>query len=89
MVVFIFLLSVSYVLVICSFLRLRHTRPELARPYRAIGGQTAAWIGAALSVAVMLSCYQLQVAALTCTIVGLVALLAYFVAQRRSAAVTR
>jgi ethanolamine permease len=87
MVVFIFLLSVSHELVIFSFLRLRHTQPGATRPYRAIGGRTVAWIGAALSLAVMLSCYQLQVTALTCTVVGLAALLAYFVAQSRSAAI--
>ncbi len=86
MVVFIFLLSVSHELIILSFLRLRQAQPQLIRPYRAIGGSSAAWIGAALSLAVMLSCYQLQVSALTCTLVGLAALLVYFIAHGRRAA---
>jgi ethanolamine permease len=86
MVVFIFMLSVAYELIVLSFLRLRRTQPQLARPYRAIGGSVAAWVGAALSLAVMLSCYQLQMSALTCTIVGLAALLVYFVAHGRRVA---
>ena len=56
MVVFIFLLSVSHELIMLSFLRLRHTQPALDRPYRAIGGAPAAWLGAALSLAVLISC---------------------------------
>jgi ethanolamine permease len=86
MVVFIFMLSVSHELIILSFLRLRHAQPKLARPYRAIGGSPAAWLGAALSLAVMISCYQLQMGALTVTMVGLAALLVYFLAAGRSRA---
>jgi ethanolamine permease len=86
MVVFIFMLSVSHELIILSFLRLRRTQPQIARPYRAIGGSVAAWLGAALSLAVMLSCYQLQMSALSCTLVGLAALLVYFVAHGRRVA---
>jgi ethanolamine permease len=56
MVLFIFLLSVSHELIMLAFLRLRHTQPALDRPYRAIGGSPAAWLGAALSLAVLISC---------------------------------
>jgi ethanolamine permease len=56
MVVFIFMLSVSHELIMLAFLRLRRTQPALDRPYRAIGGSPAAWLGAALSLAVLISC---------------------------------
>lgn len=78
MVVFIFLISVSYVLVLLAFIRLRREQPSLARPYRAIGGQTAAAVATVLAIAVMISCYQLQALALSCAIAVLVALAVCF-----------
>lgn len=74
MVVFIFLISVSYVLVLLAFIRLRRTQPSLVRPYRAIGGQALAVLAILLTLAVMVSCYQLQAVALTYAIGALLAL---------------
>jgi ethanolamine permease len=82
MVIFIFLISVSYVFVLASFLRLRGSAADLVRPYRALGGRPAAVLATLLSLAVMLSCYQLEVTALSWAIAALIALYAYFVIRR-------
>jgi ethanolamine permease len=73
-VVFIFLISVSHALVLVSFIRLRRQRAELPRPYRAGGGQFLAGIATLLSLAVMVSCYQLQAVALRYAVGALIAL---------------
>ena len=82
MVVFIFLISVSHILLIASFLRLRRSQPLLERPYRAIGGSRMAYIAGGLSLAVISSCYELEVRALTCSILGLAALTFFFRIKR-------
>jgi ethanolamine permease len=78
MVVFIFLISVSHVFVLLTFIHLRRTSPVLVRPYRARGGVFLACVAMVLSVAVMVSCYHLQAKALTVAIGALVALWAYY-----------
>jgi ethanolamine permease len=82
MVIFIFLISVSHVLVLSSFLMLRRREPGLDRPFRALGGQGAAAVAVCLSIGVMVSCYLLEVTALSCAIAVLIALLAYFLVFR-------
>lgn len=57
MIVFIFLISVSHLLIVATFIQLRRARPDLPRPYRARGGQLIAWLGGALSCLVAFSCY--------------------------------
>ena len=79
MVVFIFLISVSHVLVLAAFLRLRHREPDLVRPYRAPGGSGIAVVAMLLSLSVMVSCYQLEVRALRVAILALVALTLHFI----------
>jgi ethanolamine permease len=79
MVVFIFMISVSHVMLLASFIRLRGTEPGLGRPYAALGGRATAAVGCVLSLAVLVSCYQLQVRALQLTIAGLALLTAHFV----------
>jgi len=79
MVVFIFLISVSHVLLLAAFLRLRRYEPAMARPYRALGGSAVAAIALLLSLAVMVSCYQLEVSALRVAIVALLLIAAHFV----------
>jgi ethanolamine permease len=74
MVVFIFLISVSHVLVLIAFIGLRRRQAELPRPYRAAGGQLVAGLATLLSLAVMVSCYQLQAVALRYAVGGLIAL---------------
>ena len=75
MVVFIFLISVSHFLLLAAFLRLRQRESGLARPYRALGGQLAGAVAALLSIAVMISCYELESRALQAA-VGLLAVVA-------------
>ena len=78
MVVFIFLISVSHVMLLVSFIRLRRREPALPRPFRAFGGPGIAAVAVVLSLAVMVSCYQLEVRALRLAIVAIVALTAHF-----------
>ncbi len=79
MVVFIFLISVSHVMLLATFIRLRRAEPALARRYRAKGGQVAAVIALLLSVSVMVSCYGLEFRALSVAILLLVLLMTHFV----------
>jgi ethanolamine permease len=85
MVVFIFLISLSHLLLIGSFIRLRMRRHELTRPYRAIGGQAMAWLAGAMSCVVVASCQRMQPTAVNWTIAGLVVLLACYRLARRAA----
>ena len=78
MVVFIFLISVSHMLILAAFLWLRHQEPGLARTYRALGGSPIAVVALLLSLAVMVSCYQLEARALTIAILVIAVLAAHF-----------
>ncbi len=78
MVVFIFIISVSHILIIAAFLRLRHQEPELGRTYRALGGSPIAVVALFLSLAVMVSCYQLEARALQVAIAVIALLIAQF-----------
>ena len=78
MVVFIFLISVSHVMLLATFIRLRRAEPNLPRRYRAKGGQVIAVVALALSLGVMASCYGLEFRALTIAIALLVLLMAHF-----------
>jgi ethanolamine permease len=86
MVVFIFLISVSHIFVLLTFIRLRRASPHLIRPYRARGGVLVASIAMVLSVGVMISCYQLQAKALTVAIAGIAALWVYFILAKPGSA---
>jgi len=79
MVVFIFMISVGHVLLLAAFLRLRQREPALQRSYRALGGEPIACIALILSLSVMVSCYRLEVRALTIAIAALAGLIALFV----------
>jgi ethanolamine permease len=79
MVVFIFLISVSHFLILAAFLQLRAREPGLPRTYRALGGSPIAVAALLLSLAVMVSCYQLEVRALQVAIVAIAVLIAQFV----------
>jgi ethanolamine permease len=78
MVVFIFMISVSHALLIAAFLSLRRREPDLPRSYRAIGGRPLAIVALALSISVMVSCYELEVRALKIAILGIIVLTAQF-----------
>lgn len=86
MVVFIFMISVSHALLLAAFLRLRIREPLLARPYRAIGGSTAAWIALGLSLSVMASCYRLQPRALSIALTVTALFVVQFMGSRRPSA---
>ncbi len=87
MVIFIFLISVSHVLLIASFLRLRRSQPLRSRPYRAMGGSGMAYAAGALSLAVILSCSMLQPTIASVGVAGLLALAGAFRLRRPSGAV--
>lgn len=55
------LLSASYIVVLASFIRLRMTRPDLHRPFRAWGGNVMATICLLLSVLVFVACFQVDI----------------------------
>ncbi len=78
MVVFIFLISLSHVLLIATFIRLRHREPGLPRRYQALGGRGIAAVALVLSLSVMASCYELEVRALSVALVVIVLLIAHF-----------
>lgn len=84
MVVFIFLVCVSYLLVLGAFIKLRYSAPSRARPYRAVGGPVMAAVGFLFVLAVVASCYQLRPAALSWCSGGLALALAYFLVRSRS-----
>jgi ethanolamine permease len=79
MVVFIFLISVSHFLILAAFLQLRRREPDLPRTYRALGGSPIAVVALFLSLAVMVSCYQLEARALQIAIAVIAVLIAQFV----------
>jgi ethanolamine permease len=79
MVVFIFLISVSHFLILAAFLQLRRREPLLPRSYRALGGSPIAVAALFLSLAVMVSCYQLEARALQIAIAVIAVLIAQFV----------
>jgi ethanolamine permease len=81
MVVFIFLVGVSYLLVLGAFIKLRYGAPGRARPYRAIGGSVMAVVGLLLALAVVASCYRLRPVALSWCIVGLALALGHFLVR--------
>ena len=84
MVVFIFLLSVSHELIMGAFLRLRSTARGALRPFKAFGGRITVAIASLLSLAAIISCCELQLAALIVTIAGLAVLLLVYMVTRKT-----
>jgi ethanolamine permease len=84
MVVFIFLLMITYELILVGFLRMRAVLPQSARAYHALGGRALGWVGAILGLAAILCCYQLQIAWLSYAFGVLALLLGYFLWRRRT-----
>jgi ethanolamine permease len=72
MVLFVFLLNLTYQFIIAGFLMLRRREPALPRPVRAFGGAITAAVSAALSLAVLVSCVR-QHPALTAAALGILA----------------
>ena len=88
MLVFIFLVSISYIFVLGAFIRLRYAEPDLTRPYRAVGGPVMATLGTLLALTVAAACYQSRPAVLSWCVVGLaVSLVLFFVRSHQRATV--
>ncbi|MGC6328310.1 amino acid permease [Rhizorhabdus sp. FW153] len=51
-------LSASYIVLLAAFVRLRRTRPDLARPFRAWGGVGLAGLCLALAITLFLACFR-------------------------------
>jgi ethanolamine permease len=49
---------ISYILVMCSYLKLRRSRPDLPRPYKSPLGAPGAALGALLAVASLVACFS-------------------------------
>lgn len=83
MVVFMFLLVLTYELVLIAFLQFQRAPGNVQRPFRAPGGRALGWLGVVLAFLVALCCYQLQIAALSYALILLALMLVYFVWRRR------
>ena len=83
LVCFIFGLGVCNVLVLISFLLARRRLAGLSRPYRAIGGEPAAWVTLVLAVAVLAACVQLQPMALAYVLLAYSVLAVFFLLSRK------
>lgn len=60
LLIVVLLLSLSYVVLLASFIRLRITRPDLPRPFRAWGGVGTALVCMLLSIALFAACFQVD-----------------------------
>jgi ethanolamine permease len=72
MVLFVFLLNITYQFTIVAFVALRRREPHLDRPVRAFGGGSTAIVSAALSLAVLVSCARQQPTVTAAAMLGLV-----------------
>ena len=71
MVVFVFLLNVTYQFTILAFVALRRREPKLARPFRVTGGEAIAALSSALSLVVLASCIQLHALITSCALIAI------------------
>ncbi|MGH8136596.1 MAG: amino acid permease [Steroidobacteraceae bacterium] len=83
MLLVIFLLCVSYVVVLAAFMKLRMRDAGLPRPYRAIGGLLTASATTAVCVLVLCACFAQQAAGMAYALAVYVLLFAYFVLIQR------
>lgn len=60
LLVVVLLLSLSYVVLLAAFIRLRRIRPDLPRPFRAWGGSATAGVCMILSIALFSACFQVD-----------------------------
>ncbi|MES2495725.1 MAG: amino acid permease [Pseudomonadota bacterium] len=60
LLIVVLLLSLSYVVLLASFIRLRIARPDLPRPFRAWGGVGTALVCMVLSIALFAACFQVD-----------------------------
>lgn len=84
MLLVIFPLSLSYLMVLGAYLRLRQHEPQMPRPYRAAGGRFTACVTTAISLLVLGACLAGEPAGMTYALGVYALLLAYFLLFRRS-----
>lgn len=83
MLLVIFLLCVSYVVVLVAFMKLRMRHAELPRPYRAVGGYFTAGATTAVCLLVLWACLRQQTAGLAYALAVYALVLAHFVLIHR------
>ena len=71
MVLFVFLLNITYQFTILAFVALRRREPLLERPFRAMGGEAIAALSSVLSLMVLASCIQLHVLITSCALIAI------------------
>jgi ethanolamine permease len=77
-------LSACYVVLLAAFIRLRITRPDLPRPFRAWGGTATATVCLLLACALFVACFQVDRAVLAgLGLLGAVMALNYVLRMRR------
>ena len=79
----VFLFNVTFLFALAAFVRLRRQQPDLARPYRALGGLVTAAVTAVISLVVLAACFVQQSTGLLYALVVYVVLIAQFVLFRR------
>jgi ethanolamine permease len=85
MVLFVFLLNLTYQLTIVSFIALRKSEPLLLRPARAWGGVPVAILSAVVSLLVLMSCFRQQPVVTTAAVLLLGGYFVVLRARARSA----
>jgi len=83
MLLVIFLLCVSYVIVLAAFVRLRRRHADLPRPYRAVGGYFTAGASTAVCLLVLWACFVQQAAGMAYALAVYALLAAHFLLIQR------
>jgi ethanolamine permease len=85
MLLVIFLLSISYLIVLAAFVRLRERQHDMDRPYLALGGRTTAYVTTLISLLVLGACFVEESAGMLYALVVYALLLGNFLLfQRRN-----
>jgi ethanolamine permease len=84
MLLVVFLLTTTYLLVVASFIQLRYADRQLARPYRAVGGNVTATLSGALSLLILLACLLQQMSGMVYGLALYAFLILQFLVSRRA-----
>jgi ethanolamine permease len=84
MLLVIFLLNLSYLMVLAAFVRLRKRYPDMVRPYRAVGGTLTAYATTAVSALVLGACLVQESAGMLYALAVYALLLGYFLLFQRA-----
>jgi len=83
MLLVIFLLNISYLIVLGAFVRLRKRQHDMERPYRALGGRTTAYATTLISLLVLGACFVEESAGMLYALVVYALLLGNFLLFQR------